>query len=211
MLAKNKILILAPHTDDGELGCGASIARFCREGREVFYATFSLCRKSLVPGLEPDTLEKELRSATRVLGINENNLRLFDYDVRWFPHHRQEILENLVALKKEINPDLVMVPSRNDMHQDHQVLAQEGLRAFKHSSILGYEMPWNNLTFDTETFVCVDESDLDKKIEALAEYESQKYRAYLSADFIKGLALTRGVQIGAKYAEAFEVIRWIVD
>ena len=55
-----KILILAPHTDDGEFGCGATIAKFIAEKKEVYYAAFSLCRNSLELGLESDTLEKEL-------------------------------------------------------------------------------------------------------------------------------------------------------
>ena len=53
MFDPKKILVLAPHTDDGELGCGASIAKFCAEGREVYYAAFCLCAKSLPKDLPP--------------------------------------------------------------------------------------------------------------------------------------------------------------
>jgi len=49
-----------------------------------------------------------------------------------------------------------------------------------------------------------------KKIEALNCYESQRCRAYFDDDFIQSLARTRGVQINASYAEAFEVIRWVI-
>ncbi|PKP21020.1 MAG: LmbE family protein [Bacteroidetes bacterium HGW-Bacteroidetes-21] len=209
MTNHKNILILAPHTDDGELGCGGAISRFISEDKNVFYASFSLCRQSLQPGLNPDTLENELRAATRILGISPINLRLFDFEVRRFKQYRQEILETLILIRNEIQPDLVLLPSPTDTHQDHQVISEEGLRAFKNSSVLGYEMPWNNFSFNTRCFITLKQEQLQKKIDALKEYKSQEYRAYLNADFLKGLAITRGVQINAEFAEAFEVIRWI--
>jgi len=33
--------VLVPHTDNGELGCGASIVRFVDEGADVFYAAIA--------------------------------------------------------------------------------------------------------------------------------------------------------------------------
>lgn len=209
MVSKNKILVLAPHTDDGELGCGGTIARFVSEGKRVYYASFSLCRQSLQPGLASDTLENELRAATAILGISSDCLRLFDFEVRRFKQFRQEILETLIELRNEIQPDLVLLPSPTDTHQDHQVISEEGMRAFKTTSVLGYEMPWNNLTFNTRCFVSLTLDQIGKKVEALKEYKSQVYRAYLNEDFLRGLAITRGVQINTSFAEAFEVIRWI--
>ena len=84
------------------------------------------------------------------------------------------------------------------------------MRAFKECTILGYEQPWNNITFDTTAFVLLEDRHLRKKIEALNCYESQRCRAYFDDDFIQSLARTRGVQINACYAEAFEVIRWVI-
>jgi hypothetical protein len=48
------------------------------------------------------------------------------------------------------------------------------------------------------------------KINAMAQYESQKHRPYANEQFIRGLATTRGVQIGVSFAEVFEVVRWIL-
>ena len=205
----NKILVLAPHTDDGELGCGGTIAKLIKEGKDVYYIAFSLCRNSLPEGLAPDTLEIEVKAATQKLGLKPENLILFDYDVRKFDSRRQDILEDLVKINKEIKPDLVFAPSSNDIHQDHLVISQEALRAFKKTSLLGYEMPWNNVTFQTVCFSILEESDIGKKIEALHAYKSQNHRDYLNENFIKSLATTRGVQIGVQYAEAFEVVRMV--
>lgn len=209
MLNPKKILILAPHTDDGELGCGGSIAQFCAEGKEVYYAAFSLCEKSLPANLPSDTLAKECRKATAILGIPTEHLFLYNYEVREFPQARQAILEELVTLQKQLGPDLVFIPSSSDLHQDHQVIHQEGMRAFKHCSLAGYELPWNNFSFNCQYFNRIQEAPLQKKIQALQAYASQAHRHYMQEDFVRSLARVRGVQCNAPFAEAFELYRII--
>ena len=204
------ILILAPHTDDGELGCGGAIAKFIEAGKKVFYAAFSLAEESVPPPYPKNILEAEVKKATNVLGIRPENLLLFKYQVRHFAYHRQEILEDLVKLNKELSPDLVFLPALHDLHQDHTTIASEGIRAFKRTSILSYEMPWNNLNFSTQAFISFDDNHLNKKIAALHCYDSQKGRNYLNEEFVRSLAITRGVQINKRYAEVFEVVRWLL-
>jgi len=205
-----KILVLAPHTDDGELGCGGTIARFVEEKKQVFYIAFSSAEKSVPRGLPRDILKKEVKKAVKIFGLFPKNLILFNHEVRDFPRYRQEILDEMIKLDKKIKPDLILLPSAHDIHQDHQVILQEGLRAFKKISILGYELPWNNYIFNTDVFIPLKEKHLLKKIKALSCYKSQLGRFYMSGDFIKSLAKTRGVQINVSYAEAFEVIRLIL-
>ena len=209
MFDPHKILVLAPHTDDGELGCGASIAKFIAEGKEVHYTAFSLCSKSLPASLPPDTLAVECRKATSLLGIAPGNVRLFDFDVRNFEDHRQEILEELVKLNKQIIPDLVFIPSSADVHQDHGVIHTEALRAFKNASILGYELPWNHPQFNSPFYIKLSAGDVNKKWEALTAYQSQSHRTYMTEDFIRSLAKVRGVLANSDYAEAFEVYKLI--
>lgn len=205
-----KALVLAPHTDDGEFGCGGTIARMIEEGVEVYLAAFSSCEQSVLDKYPADILIGELKNATQKLGIPESNLFLFDYKVRIFNEKRQDILQTIIDLRNQINPDVVFMPSLDDIHQDHLTIAQEGLRAFKFSTILTYEMPWNNLTFSTSSFVILEERHIQKKIEALKEYGSQSHRPYSNEEFIRALARTRGVQINANYAETFNVLRWIL-
>jgi LmbE family N-acetylglucosaminyl deacetylase len=205
-----RVLVLAPHTDDGEFGCGGSINRLIESGTEVFYVAFSACEQSVLKEFPSDILISEVKAATKVLGIKPQNLILKNYDVRTFNYRRQEILEDIIQLKTDIQPDLVFMPSVNDIHQDHHTIASEGIRAFKFSSILCYEMPWNNFTFNTQTFIHLSEHDIEVKAKALAEYKSQAHRPYANEKFIRSLANIRGVQIGTTYAEVFEVIRWIM-
>jgi N-acetylglucosamine malate deacetylase 1 len=209
MFDPQKILVLAPHTDDGELGCGGSIAKFIAEEKQMHYAAFSFCSKSLPPGFPADTLAHECKKATSVLDILPANVTLFDFDVRNFEKHRQEILEELVKLNKHISPDLVFIPSAADIHQDHGVIHTEALRAFKNSSLLGYELPWNHPQFSSPFYIKLSAKDIAKKWEALKEYQSQSHRNYMQEDFIKSLAKVRGVQSNTEYAEAFEVYKII--
>jgi LmbE family N-acetylglucosaminyl deacetylase len=211
MYSKERILVLAPHTDDGELGCGGTLHRFYIEGKEVFYAAFSLCNKSLPKGLPPGTLGRECRKATRKLSIPADNVFLYDFEVRNFHSVRQDILEVMVDLNRQVTPDLVLVPSERDIHQDHGVIHQESLRAFRKSSILGYELPWNHADFDARMFFRLSDNDIRRKVLALGCYKSQAHRDYMKEDFTRSLAIVRGLQAGHKFAEAFEVYRILVE
>jgi LmbE family N-acetylglucosaminyl deacetylase len=208
-----KVLILSPHTDDGELGCGGLIARLIEEKKEILWVVFSTAEDSIPSNLPKDILHKEFVNVCSSLGLTDNNYKVFNYNVRKLDQKRQEILEALVKIRKEFNPNVVIGPSLNDFHQDHQVVSNEMVRAYKSSAtIIHYELPWNHVKFDTQLFVKLDERHVAKKLELIKFYESQFLiqRPYFSEDFIKGLASTRGAQIGVKYAESFEVTRWIV-
>jgi len=205
-----KILVLAPHTDDGELGCGGTIAKAIEQGGEVYYAAFSTAKESVPAGMPSNILEIEVREATRRLGIEPDKLRVFGYTVRKLNYSRQDILEDLVKMRSEIKPDLVFFPSLRDLHQDHSTLSTEALRAFKNTSLLAYELPWNNIDFTTQCFSVLTRTHLERKVHALAAYGSQKMRGYMNEEYIFSLARTRGVQIGREFAECFEVPRWIL-
>jgi len=207
----NTVYVLAPHTDDGELGAGGVIAKLIESGANVYYFAFSTAEESVPEGFPKNILKTEVVAATSALGIPKENVIVYDYQVRKLNYARQEILEDLIRHRKDLFPDLVLMPSLKDIHQDHSTIAQEGLRAFKSSTVLWYELIWNNLSFDTTCFIELEERHVQMKCNALACYESQSGRDYMSADFIHSLARTRGVQIGGKYAESFEVIRWVIS
>lgn len=207
-----RVLILSPHTDDGELGAGGTIARFVDEGKDVYYVAFSGCETSLPKELPKNTLIKECKDACGVLGIQPENITLLNYQVRTFTAHRQEILDSLIQIQREIKPELVLVPASTDMHQDHGIIYSEALRAFKKSaSIWGYEQPWNNLTFTTDVFVKLRAKHIHRKLTALKQYESQSKRSYMSERNLRALMNVHGSQIDTKYAEAFELARMIYD
>jgi N-acetylglucosamine malate deacetylase 1 len=205
----SRALVLGAHTDD-EFGCAGTIARMVEADAEVHYACFSSCEESVPKGFERDVLKDEVRAAVDVLGIPPDRFYLYDFRVRHFPARRQEILEELVALRRRIEPEIVFVPAFSDMHQDHGVIAAEGFRAFKHATLLGYELPMNTISFQHACFVHLEERHIETKIRHAGVYASQAMRPYLRPEFIRSLAVVRGVQINQPAAEAFEVIRMAI-
>jgi LmbE family N-acetylglucosaminyl deacetylase len=204
-----KVLILAPHPDDAEFGLGGTIAKLQELGKEIHVAVFSNCEKSTPAGFEVGTIEKEMYKSFEFLGIKKEQQHVSYFEVREFPSKRQEILETLVALRKKIQPDVVFLPCSSDVHQDHKTIHEEGIRAFKYSSLLGYEMPWNNFGFTSFMYVNLLPKHIEAKIGALNFYETQKHRAYSNVEFVNALAKLRGIQIQKEYAESFELIRFI--
>jgi N-acetylglucosamine malate deacetylase 1 len=202
-----KALVLAPHTDDGEFGCGGTINRLVESGCEVYYIAFSICQQSVPPQFPSDILATEVKAATSVLGIKPENLFILDYEVRMFNYSRQQILDDILKIKKQVGPDLIFLPSPNDIHQDHATITNEGIRAAKGCSIFCYELAWNNFNFNTACFVALEKKHIEAKVNSVAEYKSQTHRPYAESDFLFGQARMRGVQSGNQYAEAFEVLR----
>lgn len=200
----NKILVCAAHPDDTEIGCGGSLTRYMEEGAEVFSLIFSSVNPSINP---PEVLRHECRDAMSRLEIDR--YLLLDFPMRELGVHRQNILQAMMDHRDVFNPDMVFIPSPNDLHNDHYTVAREGMRAFKGVTTFGYELPWNNITFHTQAFVKLNHTHIEKKLYALEAYESQKEKIYFDRQFMYCLARTRGVQIGCELAESFEVIRWV--
>jgi LmbE family N-acetylglucosaminyl deacetylase len=204
-----RVLVLSPHTDDAELGCGATISRLTANGVEVWVAAFSLAKESLPPGSAPDRLHGEFLCAMKTLGVDARRTIVRDYPVRRFSDQRQQLLDELVELRRKLHPDVVFVTSSTDVHQDHQVMHNEALRTFKDNTLWGYELPWNSLRITAQAFVIVSREQLDRKHAALQAYKSQLElkRPYFAPEFIEGWARLRGMQVHTEYAEAFEVVR----
>lgn len=207
-----KILLLSPHTDDVELGAGGTVIKLLEEkSNDICWAVFSICEDAVPEGLPSDMLKREFLTVASKLGIR--NYRIYNFLNKNFPKHRQEILDELEQIKAEFRPDLVICPSLNDSHQDHKTVSEEAVRVFKReASIIGYELPWNDLAFSPQLLVRLTEEQVEAKWRILSLYESQfiKQRNYFSKEVLFSLARMRGIQCNAKYAEAFEVIRWML-
>lgn len=206
-----KVLLLSPHTDDVEIGAGGTIIKLLEKKCEIIWVVFSICEDAVPEGSPPNALKKEFSSVVSRLGIK--NHHILNFENKNFPAYRGEILSQLEAINKEFGPDLVICPSLNDLHQDHKTVSEEAIRLFKkNAKIIGFELPWNNLAFNPQLFVRLEEKHMEEKWKILSLYKSQfiKQRNYFSKEFVYGLAKMRGIQCNAEYAEAFEVMRWMV-
>jgi len=195
-----KVLALSPHTDDIELGCGGYLTKLHEQGHDIQVIVFSDC--STFWGHLPLRYE-----CIRSLSYLEIDPVILSFEMRNFK--RQDVLDILMAVDK---PDLVLTPSGSDIHQDHQVVHNESVRAFsRECCVLGYELAWNARSFTPTYFVELSEKNITGKSIMLSRYNSQidLHRPYFNTELIRGLARSRGLQIKKEYAEAFEVITWI--
>ena len=207
---KNKTLVISPHPDDGILGCGATIMRLTGEQTNVYYAVFSVTDFEASPHSALTENSAMFAKSLLELGIPEQQISLFNFTTRNFYKYRQEILESLISLRQLIQPQQVFMPSSTSIHQDHCVVYEEGLRAFKHITCYGYDLPWDAINFETSCFFKVEETHINQKIKALQFMNQSSTNKYANDSFIGGLARVRGTQINTDFAEAFEVLRTVM-
>jgi LmbE family N-acetylglucosaminyl deacetylase len=203
-----KVLVYSPHTDDAELGCGGYLAKLKEQGHDITVIAYSYCEDSL-PDEIKGALLMEFKISMGTLGVSYKH---YDYKVRTFGLYRKEILQSMRDDFRIYRPDLVLIPSFSDIHQDHHVIHAEGVRAFsRECSVLCYELPWNCRTFVPDHYEELNNEHLEKKMNAILSYKSQidLNRPYFDRELIFGLARARGLQIKRKYAEAFETITMI--
>ena len=187
---------------------GGTISRMKREGSSIYVAAFSACQQSN----EGFNLKKEFYAAMKQLGLDKTECGILEFPVRNFPAYRQHILDNIITFKERMSPSVVFVPCTQDNHQDHQVVSNEAIRAFKNNSTLyGFVHHRNCLSVPQDHYVRLDTEDVDKKLAAIDCYESQKQlrNTYLTDGAIESIMKTNGLACGADYAEVFQVIRVI--
>jgi N-acetylglucosamine malate deacetylase 1 len=197
------VLAISAHIDDVELGAGATIHHLAKENR-LFYVGLSL-----PPNIEREVFLAEFHESAHILGLDPKKTILRDFDPRNLFDARIDILQLFHDINNDLEPDLVLIPNSSDLHQSHEVVFAEARRAFKYRTMLGYELPWNNMEFSMDVFVTVDEEDVAAKVAAINAFRTQKHRMFFSNDIVGDLARVRGKQIGRQYAECFELIRLI--
>jgi N-acetylglucosamine malate deacetylase 1 len=202
-LTNKRIIAIAPHIDDVELGAGATVSRLAKTN-EVYYVGLSL-----PPLVESDTFMQEFEASSKILGLDPSRQILRDYDPRNLFDSRLDILQLFFDLNKELRPDLVFIPNSKDIHQSHEVVHAEARRAFKFTTMLGYELPWNSMDFSMDVFITLTREDVDTKVAAINAFETQKKRLFFSNEIVGDLARVRGKQVGHEYAECFELVRLI--
>ena len=197
----NKVLALAPHTDDIEIGCGGLLSKL-KDTAHIDAIAFTEA--------QPLSIGSPVEEFKESMNIVNATTKFINLKPRILNEQRQIILDMLWKLNNEVKYDLVLCPSSSDMHQDHQVIYNECFRAFKTTTIFGYELLWNTRSFKTDIFVALKEEHLNEKFNMIDCYKTQGERIFMSKDYVFDIARTRGLQVGCKYAEAYEAIR-IVD
>jgi LmbE family N-acetylglucosaminyl deacetylase len=206
-----KYLFLGAHPDDIELGAGASLAKAIENGISCHSVIFADFRNLLSDKKADSEVWEESISAQLILGMSKSDITFHSFPVRRFDEFRQEILQILIDISQENHYSHIFIPNTLDIHQDHKVVSNEAIRAFKFNSLLGYELPWNNIESKINYYNKLEKSHLELKIRSLGEFSSQKERFYFSKTTISSIAKFRGLQIGVENAEGFEVIRYVTS
>jgi LmbE family N-acetylglucosaminyl deacetylase len=200
------LLLVAPHADDAELGAGASINRWLAEGHRVVVVNLSDTQNinGEMAGL---SLRAEAIAASALLGLDVKDVIFGDFPTRHFSSERQRILDFLIQIRDELRPDVIIGPSISDTHQDHGVVANEIQRAFRNSTILGFDTYWNIPEQKFPVVVEVSRQNISAKVRALSEFESQSGKKYMQKKNILSQAAVRGLPRGFDFAEAFSVVQ----
>ncbi len=205
-MSNKTIFAIAPHLDDVELGAGATLHYLSGDlTNKIFYVGLSL-----PPLVDDAVLMNEFQDSSHILNLDPSRIILRNFNPRDLFESRAEILQLFYDLNREYKPDLVFIPNSKDIHQSHEVAYAEARRAFKFTTMLGYELPWNSMEFNMDVFITVRQEDVDAKIAAINAYKTQKNRMFFSNDIVGDLARVRGKQVGRSFAECFELIRMIV-
>jgi N-acetylglucosamine malate deacetylase 1 len=197
-----RVLFIGAHPDDIELGAGALIAHIAGK-TDVLCVTLSDNQKN------PDLLNvaDEHHRSMRILGVPDKNVIVGQFETRRFPHARQEILEYLIQLNRTFHPEIVFTHTKADIHQDHGTVTEETLRAFRGTTVLGFDVIRSSYGFFPNFLVEVTEEDLEKKLAALAEYQTYTAKYYFDPSITRATLVRHGALAERPYAEGFDILR----
>lgn len=197
-----RVLFLGAHPDDIELGCGALLHQIV-DKTEVLCVTLSDNQKN--PDLK-NVKDEHLKSMA-VLGVPAEKVVFGPFTTRVFPDSRQEILEYFLKLRRDFKPDLIFVHSQRDIHQDHNTMTDEALRAFRGITLLGFDVVRSSYGFFPHFLVEVSEESVNKKIEALSQYETYRDKYYFNSELTRSIMVRHGALAEIPFAEGFDILR----
>jgi len=197
-----RVLFLGAHPDDIELGCGALIHHIAFIS-QVRCVTLSDNQKN--PSLK-NVVDEHYKSM-EILGVIRGNAVFGQFTTRIFPDARQEILEYFLKLREEFQPDIIFVHSRQDVHQDHNTMTEESLRAFRGITVLGFDVVRSSYGFFPHFLAEVSEEDVNAKIKALSQYETYRDKYYFNSELTRSISIRHGALAEIPFAEGFDILR----
>ena len=214
-----RVLVFAPHNDDEVLGVGGTIAKYSKEGHEVYVCevTSGKDQKRL------SRIRKEAKKAHEILGVKDTIfLDLPVVGLSDIP--TKELNKAIFEVVKKIEPEVAYIPHKGDMHIDHKMVAESAMVALRPvnnprlKTIYAYETlsetEWNIPTVDNIFIpnVWIDITDtIDLKLNAMKCYVSQlkEFPHPRSLEAIESLSKLRGSTVNIRNAESFMLLRSI--
>lgn len=205
------ILAIGAHFDDIELGCAGSLAMYVKKGDKVFayIATDSgFVNQNNEVIRDSNVAQSEGKRAMEVLGVEliQGNFKTLHLEFT------DDLNIEILKIIEEKSIDLVFTHWVGDIHHDHQALSRASLHACRHvPRMLMYRSNWYHSNLDFKGNFYIDITNYwELKENSVRMHESEMIRtASKWISFFKNEAENAGQRIGVKYAEVFEVVKWL--
>lgn len=221
----NNVLVIAVHPDDETLGCGGTIFKHKANGDAVHWLIVTSIQEQY--GFAADAVEtrrQEIEKISSMYGFDGvHDLDFPTMQLDDIPFSR--IIGSISDVFRQVEPDIVYLPFKGDVHTDHQIAfraAYSCTKIFRYPSIKKIVMmeTLSETEFAPSTkedsFIpnmFVDITDfIDRKIEIMNHYKNEigQYPFPRSEKNIRALATFRGATAGCEYAEGFITLKEIV-
>lgn len=195
------VLCLGAHSDDIEIGAGATLLSMQERGvhLDVYWCVLS--------GDGERDLEARASASDFLAAANSVSIEIMAFRDSYFPEQGDAIKSWFAALKDRVNPDLIFTHRQGDAHQDHQLVWRLTWNTFRDHCILEYEIPkWDGDMGQPNLYAPISARTMKRKVDLLiSHFGSQKSKQWFDPETFLGLARLRGMECRApeRYAEAF--------
>lgn len=196
------VLCLGAHADDLEIGCGGTLMQMLAERPgeiDVHWVVLS--------GDTARSAEAARAAELFLADARRKTVAIKSFRDTCFPYAGAEIKEYFCTLQKEVSPDVIFTHRREDLHQDHRLVAELTWCAFRDHLILEYEIPkYEGDLGRPGVFMPLPEAVCRRKVETLIEvFATQRVKPWFTPDTFWSLLRLRGVECNSptRLAEAF--------
>lgn len=196
-----KILCLGAHSDDIEIGCGGTLIKLIEHFPDSEFLWVVLSASG-------DRAREAEKSAQAYLdNIKTKEIIVTDFRDTFFPYIGKEIKEFFGTFRPRMNPDIIFTANRFDLHQDHRIVSELTLNAYRNNLIFEYEIVKYDGDLGTpNTYVTLDKTVCLEKIRRIKKFfPTQSEKSWFDDENFLALMRIRGVEINSptKYAEGF--------
>jgi LmbE family N-acetylglucosaminyl deacetylase len=195
------VLCLGAHSDDIEIGAGATLLSLMDRGIrvEVHWCVLS--------GAGQREHEAKASAADFLSEAASVQIEIMAFQDGFFPEQGGQIKSWFETLRERVEPDLILTHRRDDAHQDHRQVCRLAWNTFRDHCILEYEIPkWDGDIGQPNLYMPISARALERKIDLLmAHFGTQRSKQWFEAETFRSLARLRGMECRApeRYAEAF--------
>jgi LmbE family N-acetylglucosaminyl deacetylase len=195
------LLLLGAHSDDIEIGAGATLLSLIASGAKIDVTWCVLSGGAAREG------EARASAAAFLAGSANSEIEILSFRDGFFPQQGEKIKEWFESLKSRKNPDAIFTHYRDDAHQDHREVCQLTWNTFRNHLIFEYEIPkWDGDLGQPNAYFPITDSIMERKIDLLeTHFKTQSEKHWFDMETFRGLARLRGNECRApeRYAEAF--------